>query len=475
MQDRPTLTMYIEAASVALLTGALNLLFRDQPGFSGLYYIPYLLAGLLFSTIYGSMVGLASLVFSSIVVAGAIPLIYQLFFKEIGLDGYWSDLLRQAAIPVPVGLAVAYSFGVIRTEAKVTEKKLKKRVEKLTKQNWLLKQKSESLFKVNLELDERVSKQTDSITSLYTQFQKLDILDLNMALNVFLETVQIFTGATRCSVWKYDEHTDRLVLAARRGWEDVESAETSIALEDTIEGWVYRNNSLFSARMTLQYDNLAAMDLKRNLITLPLLMQRKNWGLVNISEMPFEKYSLYTERMLHIIVTLAEHSIGEAVFYESIIRQDEKDEHTGLPLFSQFYRMLEEETRRTGVRKGDFSVIIVDFTNYGEVVRGSSVEAGKDLMRKVADELTLLSEHRAHVFHYKEESQIAVLYPNLDSDGVSLFCLEALGVIDQDDWQVNEKPVDLEAVIGFSVFSGVGQSSEEVLEQAENLLEMQKV
>ena len=43
MQDRPTLTMYIEAASVALLTGALNLLFRDQPGFSELYYIPYLL------------------------------------------------------------------------------------------------------------------------------------------------------------------------------------------------------------------------------------------------------------------------------------------------------------------------------------------------------------------------------------------------------------------------------------------------
>ena len=91
----------------------------------------------------------------------------------------------------------------------------------------------------------------------------------------------------------------------------------------------------------------------------------KSWGVVNIGEMPFEKYNLYTERLLYIISTLAEHSIEEALSYESIIRKEENDEDSGLPLFSQFYRMLDEETRRSGVRKGDFSIVLVDFTNFG--------------------------------------------------------------------------------------------------------------
>ena len=350
MRGKRTNTPIVEAAAVAIVTGAINLLFPDQPGFSSIYFIPYALAALLFSTLYGSTYGLASIAFSVAIVAGIFPLSASLIYSEWSLEGYWLEILETIAIPGPIALLLVYSFGVVRSAAKETERKLRERVEKLSKENWLLKQKSESLFKVNVELDGRVSKQTDSITSLYTQFQKLDILDLAMALDVFLETVQIFTGATRCSVWKYDEYEDQLVLAANRGWEDLESAQTSIPLEDTIEGWVYRNNSLYSARMTLQYDNLGAMDSGRTLITLPLTMQRKSWGIVNISEMPFEKYSLYTERLLHIIVTLAEHSIEEAVFYESIIRNDEKDEYTNLPLFSQFYRMLEEETRRTGVR-----------------------------------------------------------------------------------------------------------------------------
>ena len=92
----------------------------------------------------------------------------------------------------------------------------------------------------------------------------------------------------------------------------------------------------------------------------------------------------------------------------------------------------------------------------------------------IAVEIEAITEHRARLFLYKEDSQIAILYPNLDSDGVSLFCLEALEKINEDTWQIQDAPVNLEAIIGFSVFSGE-QSADQVLEQAENLLEMQKV
>ena len=351
MLGKRAITPIIEAASVAIATVAVNMFFPDQPGFSNLFFIPYPLAALLFSTLYGSAFGLISLGFSVAAVAGVFPLVASLVYPEWSIDGYWLELVEVIAIPGPIALLLVYAFGVIRSAAKETERRLRTRVEKLSKQNWLLKQKSESLFKVNIELDERVSKQTESITSLYTQFQKLDILDLALALDVFLETVQIFTGATRCSVWKYDEYDDHLVLVANRGWEDVESAQTSIPVEDTIEGWVYRNNNLFSARMTLQYDNLAAMDKGRTLITLPLMLQRKSWGIVNISEMPFEKYSQYTERLLHIIVSLAEHSIEEAVFYESIIRNDEKDERRSTEKETEELIMIHGEMKRNGAKK----------------------------------------------------------------------------------------------------------------------------
>ncbi len=475
MQGRRTTTIIIEAASIALLTGVVNLFFTDQPGFPHLYYTPYFLGSLLIAAVYGAGAGVLSLVFSCAVVAGALPLALALIYDRALLNGYWHNLLRSASIPGPIALLFIYFIGVMRNASLSTEKKLKKRIEKLSKENWQLRQESDSLLTVNRELDERVSRQRESITSLYTQLQKLDTLDTNHALDALLETIQIFSGATRVSVWKYEERTDQLVLAANRGWVDSEEATTSLPLEGTIEGWVFRNNRSFSVRMTLQYDNLKKMDTGRNLITLPLSLQRKGWGVVNIGDMPFEKYSLYTERLLHIIIALAEHSIEEAVSHESIFRKEETDEDTGLPLFSQFYRMLEEETRRSGVRKGDFSVVLIDFTNYGDIVRDFSHREGKKLIGSIAAEIESLSEHRAHLFHYREESQLAIIYPNLDSDGVSLFCLETLEKINQDSWQVQDTPVNLEAVIGFSVFSGEKQSAEEVLEQAERLLEMQKL
>ena len=136
--------------------------------------------------------------------------------------------------------------------------------------------------------------------------------------------------------------------------------------------------------------------------------------------------------------------------------------------------MLEEETRRADVRKGDFSVILVDFANYGDLIRVKPVRSVKLLIRSVVDEIKKESENKAHVFQYKDDSQIAIIYPHLDSDGVSLFCLETLERVNGGDWEIDGESVDIEAVVGFSVFSG-DQTSDAILEAAETLLEMQKL
>lgn len=474
MQGR-RIIIALEIIGLSLVIGLINFFFAENPGFNTIYYIPYIAASILVATIYGAGWGFLTFAICGMVIGGLLPASYLFFIPDWSTEGYWANLLNNAYIPASAGLLAVYVFGVIRTTSLSGIGVLKRRVEDLAKENWLLKRKSDALYKVNLELDERVSRQQDSITSLHTQLRKLDTLDVTQALTVLLETVQIFTRATKASVWRYDEVTTSLKLAASIVSEEDEAARTSLPIDGTIEGWVYRNDNLFSVRMLLQYDNLEKMDMGRNIITIPISFERRIWGVLNIQEMPFEKYNFYSEKILQIIVSLAEHSLERAVSYEAIIQQAEVDDKTGLPLFSQFYRMLEEETRVTGIQKGSYSIILVEFINYEKIQTAHGSNRAKELLRNIVAELEILSDRRAHFFQYKNDSQIALLFPGLDFDGVSLFSLETLEKINTGNWEIEGAVVRVEAVIGFSVFSGEGQTADQVLEQAENLLEMQKV
>ena len=111
-------------------------------------------------------------------------------------------------------------------------------------------------------------------------------------------------------------------------------------IENSIEGWVYRNNRIVSARIINNYENLKKMDTGRNLITLPIPLHKNIWGVLNIEDMPFVKYNQYTERMLEIIISLAEPALSRAVDHERQIQQSETDTDTNLPLFSQLYNLL---------------------------------------------------------------------------------------------------------------------------------------
>jgi GGDEF domain-containing protein len=463
----------LEILVLFTIIGSINAFFENDPGFASMYYIPYLVASVLVSTIYGAGWGFLAFGVSASVIAGALPVALSMIHADWSTSGYWKNL-ADAYMPASVGLLLIYVFGVIRSTSVSATAELKGRVHDLTRQNWLLKRETDALFKVNVELDGRVSGQQETITSLHAQLRKLDTLDLNQALDALLETVEIFTRAVRASVWRYDDSSKSLRLAASRGWDPDESIQTLIPVDGTIEGWVYRNNSPFSVRMVLQYDNLQKMDVGRNIITIPLSFERSKWGILNIQEMPFEKYNLYSERILQIIASLAEHPIERAVAYESIIRKEEVDSKTGLPLFSQFYRTLEEETRRTDVQKGNFSLILIELTNFTEIQEEHGLDNAKGLVRSVIDSLQIISDRNANCFQYKNDAQVAIIIPNLDFDGASLYSLDALEKINAEDWEVDGGVVRLEAVIGFAVSAGEGESPDQVLEQAESLLEMQK-
>ena len=474
MKKRKIITIIFETLFFPLITAGINLYFPMDPGFNSIYFLPYLLSALLFSGFFGYYHGFLNIAASITILSTGFPFLAAYIHTDFVIKGYWRTLLTDALIPLSAAIGLVYVFGLNKQMLNNQIKNLLIRMESLTKENWRTAKKNSSLLTVNHELEERVSKQQDSITSLYTQINKLDTVHVPNTLKTLLETVQIFTKATKASIWEFDASQHKLMLVESTGWSSEKGTETTIDLENSIEGWVYRNNQIFSVRMLLQYDNLQKMDEGRNLITLPLDIGKKVWGILNIEEMPFVKYNLYTERILHIITNLTQPALTRAIEYESMIQKAEIDNLTGLPLYSQFYRFLEEEINRMTVEQGTLSTIILEITNYARLVSEHNTDAVRNLIPVVTKELDTLLPVNGNFFHYREKNQIAFIFSNLDYDGASLFCLEALEKINSDIWSINSVKIPLEVVIGYSSFSGT-QSVKELLDQAELLLTMQKV
>jgi diguanylate cyclase (GGDEF)-like protein len=191
--------------------------------------------------------------------------------------------------------------------------------------------------------------------------------------------------------------------------------------------------------------------------------------------MPFAKYNLYTEKLVTMILALAAPALERAIEYEAVVTQAEVHPVTGLPGFTQFFSLLKNTLLRARRNKETLSVLILELTNFDTLSESFGRENTLQLVSQLAGQLVILSKNKANLFHYKDENQIAVLYPHLDYDGASLFSLETLGMINEKEWTLNEQIVNLEIMIGYASLSEEQLEAEGLLQIAENILEMQKV
>jgi diguanylate cyclase (GGDEF)-like protein len=224
-----------------------------------------------------------------------------------------------------------------------------------------------------------------------------------------------------------------------------------------------------------QYENLRKMDRGVNIMTLPIMAGRKVWGVLNIADMPFAKYNLYTEKLVTMVLALAAPALERAVEYEAVITQEEVHPVTGLPAFAQFFSLLKETLRRARQNKETLSVLILELTNFDNLSESFGRSNTLQLISQLAGQMVILSRNKANLFHYKNENQIVLLYPHLDYDGASQFSLEALSGINANEWSLNEQTVHLEVMVGYASLSEEQVEAEGLLQIAENILEMQKV
>jgi len=475
MRSQKPITRIGELLLFPIAIGAVNLFFSDNPGFFRGSFNPYLLLVLIVAVYYGKNYGLLTLLFSSLIIALPLPFVIDLFQPGTRGPSYWIDLRGVAPAPIAATLVSAYILGLIRDAQTSRLAKAKERVRLFSRQKGELLKQRRVLETINLELEQRVSRQQDSITALHSEIQELYSLNLDKALETILSTVQRFSGATELSIWRAHREAKDLHLVVSRGWDENGSRPAVIPVENSIEGWVLRNNTVFSVKMLGQYENLRRMDRGHNIMTFPVASGRKIWGVLNIADMPFAKYNLYTEKLVTMILALAAPALERAVEYEAVVTQAEFHPVTGMAAFAQFFSLLKNTLLRARRDKETLSVLILELTNFDTLSESFGREKAFQLVGQLAGQLLILSRNKANLFHYKDENQIAVLYPHLDYDGASLFSLETLSMINEKEWVLQEQIVSLEVMIGYASLSEEQMEAEALLQIAENILEMQKV
>jgi len=465
----------LELLLYSALIGAANVLARAVPGFTSAVVNPYILLSFLVAANYGKYWGFVSTGMSAAVAAGPVPLVARLLgYAQQGRADY-GELLRSAALPLGVALAGSYVFGILRDAHYARAQGMKEKARMESRDTALLEKEIDAIQAINAELEERVSRQQDSLTYLYSRIQSLYSLNLDRGFEIILDTVARFSGASSCSIWEHRLASKTLELRGSKGWEGEEARTTTLPVEGTIEGWVVRNNLVFSVRMFLSYENLKHMDRGRSIITIPIPAGRQIWGVLNIESMPFEKYNQHTEKLLQLLVALCAPAIERALEYASVTNAADVNETTGLPSFSTFFNVLERSVQMARLEKSGVCIIVFEITNYAALLEANTDREILGLYPTIAQSMITLSHNQATVYHYREDSQLAVLYPHLDTDGAVLFGLEVMERINAHPLMIRGQTAPLEIILGYAVLDSERQKSDDMLRAAESLLDMQKL
>ena len=459
----------------SLFIGAINIIFSQNPGFFKTFFNPYFFLSLVVASYYGKYYGFLSIIFSAFTILLPLPLMLTLFYPVEFKIHYYQALETTSLLTLALALIGVYVFGMIRDYYTGRVRTSREGMKRFSREKGLLLKEVRLLKEVNREIEERISRQQDSVTALYSRIQELYSLNQQKVLASILEMAQRFSGATSASIWELNVEEKSLQLAASVGWQQEDMGRTNLPVDRSIEGWVVRNSMMFSVKMLLQYENLRKMDSGRNLLTLPLYSGRKTWGVLNIEDMPFIKYNHHTEKLLLMISSLAASALERAIEYEAVTRQAEVNQYTGFPQYTEFFTLLEKMLERAIIEQGTLSVIIMELINFDSLVADSDRKSVFALMIELAAELRKLSHNKAIIFHYKDENQVVLICPNLDFDGTSLLSLETLGIINEREWRTNDKAVDMDVVLGYAALGEKEMTGEKIMQVAENILEMQKV
>lgn len=475
---------WIEGFGSGLLLSLCGLLRPGDPVFAGFCYMPQVLLPVILASLLGAPPGACALL-GEVLASLALPALSRALGLGLGaLD--FRLLFETARVPAAASLLCAVAAGFARDSAEKSKERLLGRVRDMAHKNIQLEKVNDALKSLSDELERRVSGQRDSISALYARTRKMDSLDVSKVLAGLIESVTAFSQADAAAIYEYDRDGKDLVLRASIGPEP----ERRLPIDGCIEGWVFRNDSLFSLRMLDEYLNLSRIDVGRSVLAYPLKSGDLPWGVLNIQEMPFYRYNLVTEKNLGVVVALAAPYIKRAADFRDQILTQPRNEITGLPGYGELTRLIGEELTRRVPRRLSISVVIAEILDFDKLVFAHSGPKAFALLKEFVDVAS--GESRVRAFHYREDGQVAFVLPDLDRDGASLFCLSLTENTGAHAWLVDGESLRIETAFGLAAFPGAAKKvalgafdsgsprgapeggAEDLLAEAEQVLELSK-
>lgn len=464
------------SALFPMAVALVNWFFPGDPGFALIPLNPSLYACVFIAAFYGRACFLAAMSSWALAVLVLLPLGWYLekggALSAAGALAAAAAALKASGPALALGLMGGMGVAMARARLAGRARRLREGMRRARAESESATREVQAFKMVTDELERRVSRQSDSITLLSGKINELYSLDIARTLRTLLEIVGQFTGSHRSSLWKLDPAAKALVLWGAEGAPVMRESE--IPLEGTIEGWAARNNQLFSARMLIQYENLRRMDRGRAVYTAPVLSGRKVWGVLDVEDLPFERFNEYTEKLLRLILLLAAPAIERAAEYEGSIAGGRVDPITGFPAHADFLKAFALAFREAAESGRSICLFVYELGNYEALAAGASPEEMQALLKLLSEGVARLGHGAGYFFQYDSPARFAAFYEELDSDGASLLSLEVFEMVTAVEWRLGGRVVKPELRLGFAAGALPGEDEAVLMERAERLLELQK-
>ncbi len=446
-------------------------LIPEDPRLSSFPIEPLAWWPVLLGAFYGKRYALAAIAAWAFGILVFQPFLGSIEGRSLSIDSILS-IGGQESQAFALSLIASWLLGMTRDRYTGKAKRLEQVIARLREERRRAGMEIDALRAVSDELERRVARQSDSVTLLSDKIDELYSLDLELCLVTILEIVENFTGAARCSLWKLEPESRSLSLKATSG--RLALRPDSIPIEGSIEGWVARNKQFFSVKMLLSYDNLRRMDRGGLIYCAPLLEGGRVWGVVDIEDLPFERFNLYTEKMLDLILLLAAPALERAVEYRQSVESEAIDPITGFPSYADFVGAIERDLIRQREKGATLSVFLFELCNYDTLVGEHGEAEVKGLIRGFADAVAKIGRNPLSFYQFRTPGQFGCVARDLDTDGAALLAFEALSKASELPFALHGKAAQPEFALGLATASEAGENGVTLLLKAEIVLEKQK-
>jgi len=466
----------IEALFLAATAFALNLLAPDDPGLLDAAVNPYLLAAFVIAALRGWLPGYlalaagAALAYLAFEVLPGEPARFTITADWVAADPLAHPRLETLVLTGVLGVLL---FGLIHFVHARRARRLRREAAELGHGRDVAERQRTALLAAASELERRVSGQRDSLAYLHSRWRELSSRNVEDTLRVVLDTVTELTGAERCSLWQLDTAAGELVVRFTAGWDAEDPAERRLPAAGSIEGWVLRNDRLFSAKHLARYDTLRRVDRGAAVYAAPLRAGARAWGVIVVEDLPFERFNAHTEHLLLLVAAVAAAPLEQAIAWESGLDPADRSAATGYPRFEQLARVLPAEVAGRAAHGGSLSVVLIEIVNHHRLVSAAGPDRAAEVVARVFQAATEAAAGSVRCFHYKHDGQLAVVCPAVDFDGAALLALDFLRWAAETTWPHDIGEVRPEFTLGYSSLARGIDDADALLRTAENLLAMQ--